>query len=204
MPAIIAGNQGELDEMLRRLSGIVEWIHLDFMDGTFVPSKSLAFIPTLTNGFKYEAHLMVAEPSPWLTLLRSKVESATLHIESSGFAEALTNARKLGYDVGVAINPGTPLSRLRPYLDTLNRVLIMTVEPGKYGAPFVMSALDKIEELHRENPSLPIEVDGAMNPENAKRAREAGASIFVSGSYLMRSNNIHDALKTLVDSITNV
>jgi ribulose-phosphate 3-epimerase len=203
MPAIIAGNQGELDEMFHRLSGIFEWVHLDFMDGVFVPAKSLTFIPMLPKGFSYEAHLMVENPSPWLTSLRRKLESITFHIESSGFAEALTNAKKLGYDVGVALNPSTPLSRMRPYLDFLDRVLVMTVEPGKYGAPFVPSALEKIRELHSENPNLPIEVDGAMNPENARKAREAGASIFASGSYIMRSNNIHDAFQMLMKSIQN-
>jgi len=203
MPAVIAGSQEELDALLNRLTGIVEWVHLDFMDGAFVPAKSLTFNPILPKEFRYEAHLMVEEASLWLARLREKVESVTVHIESKGFAGALADAKNLGYKVGAAINPGTPLSCLLPYLGSLDRVLVMTVEPGRYGAPFVSSALEKVRELHLEHPDLPIAVDGAMNPENAKRAKEAGASIIASGSYIMRSADIAWAVQSLTEALTN-
>ncbi len=170
---------------------------LDFMDGKFVPSTALMFDVKLPKGPHYEAHLMVKEPINPLKMLRGKVESVSIHVESNGFNESLYIARKLGYEVAAAINPGTPIEKIEKSLGKLDRVLVMTVEPGKYGAPFVPEALEKVKYLRMLAPTLPIEVDGAMNPENARKAKEAGANIFASGSYLMRSTDLISAIKEL-------
>ena len=197
LPAIIAGSQEELDVMLGRLLGNVEWVMLDFMDGRFVPSNTLMFDVKLPKGLRYEAHLMVKEPLHSLEELHGKVETVIIHVESDGFREALRKARSLGYEVAAAINPGTPTKPLEERLGELDRVLIMTVEPGRYGAPFVPGALETVKRLRTLVPELPIEVDGAMNPENAKKAKEAGANIFASGSYLIKSPNLKVALSAL-------
>ena len=197
LPAIIAGSQDELNSMLNLLFGKVEWVMLDFMDGRFVQSRALMFDVRLPKGLLYEAHLMVKEPRRSLEELHGKVEATIIHVESDRFAEALKMARKLGYEVSAAINPGTPTNTLEEHLDDLDRVLVMTVEPGRYGSPFVPATLETVKRLRSLASNLPIEVDGAMNPENAKKAREAGANIFASGSYLMKSHDFKDALKTL-------
>ena len=197
LPAIIAGSQDELNPMLNLLLGKVEWVMLDFMDGRFVQSRALMFDVRLPKGLRYEAHLMVKEPLRSLEELRGKVETAIIHVESDRFGDALKMARKLGYEVSAAINPGTPTNTIEEHLDELDRVLVMTVEPGRYGAPFVPAALETVKRLRGLASDLPIEVDGAMNPENAKKARDAGANIFASGSYLMKSHDFKGALKTL-------
>jgi len=201
LPAIIAGSQDELDEMLGRLIGKVEWIMLDFMDGKFVPSKALMFKINLPKGFHYEAHLMVKEPFYYLEELRGKVDSVIIHIESDDFKKALGMARDLGYEVSAAINPSTPMKFLEEYLMDLDRVLVMTVEPGRYGAPFMSGALETVKHLRKLAPGLPIEVDGAMNPENARKAKEAGANIFASGSFLVKSSDFKHALRALEEAI---
>jgi ribulose-phosphate 3-epimerase len=201
LPAVIAGSQEELDGMLLRLLGNIEWVMLDFMDGRFVPSTSLMFDIKLKMGLRYEAHLMVKDPLRQLERLQEKVETVIIQVESDGFPEALSKARALGFEVSAAINPGTPIAELEAHISELDRVLVMTVEPGRYGAPFVHVALETVKRLRKLAPELPIEVDGAMNPENARRARMAGANIFASGSYLMKSDDFRVALKTLEDAV---
>ncbi len=201
LPAIIASTQEELDAMLSRLNGSVEWVMLDFMDGSFVAAKALMFDLKLKRGLRYEAHLMVKNPVDILTNLEGKVESVIIHVESNDFPQALKKAKSLGFEVAAAINPSTPLDSLKPHLKELNRVLVMTVEPGRYGAPFVPSALDTIKRIRKLAPTLPIEVDGAINPINAKKAREAGATIFASGSFIMKSPDINTALTELQEAI---
>ncbi|MCX6650007.1 MAG: ribulose-phosphate 3-epimerase [Candidatus Bathyarchaeota archaeon] len=201
LPAIIAGNQEDLDDMLRRLKGNVEWVMLDFMDGSFVASTALMFDVRLQKGLRYEAHLMVKKPLDHLPKLKGKVETVIIHVESDDFPQAIKKARSLGFEVAAAINPGTPLEKLEPSLKELDRVLVMTVEPGRYGAPFVPGALETVKKLRKIAPALPIEVDGAMNPENAKKARAAGANIFASGSYLMKSSDLPAAIRTLQEAV---
>jgi len=201
LPAIIAGTQEELDAMLNRLKGNVEWVMLDLMDGLFVPSTALMFDMRLPKGLRYEAHLMVKRPADLLPKLKGKVESVIIHVESEGFEDALRKARGMGFEVAAAINPRTPTEEIERHLKTLDRVLVMTVEPGRYGAPFVADALEKVRRLRSLSPRLPIEVDGAMNPENARRAREAGANIFASGSYLMKSDDLRKALRALGEAV---
>jgi len=201
LPAIIASNQEELYEMLVRLSGNVEWVMLDFMDGRFVTSKALMWDVKLFPGLRYEAHLMVKKPVDYLPKLKGKVESVTIHIESDDFPTAIKLAKHLDFEVGAAINPGTPPAFLEEYLGELDRVLVMTVEPGRYGASFVESALKTVKEIRKKMPVMPIEVDGAMNPQNAKKAKAAGANIFASGSYLMKTSDFSSSLTTLKNAV---
>lgn len=204
LPAIIASTQEELDGMFTRLEGKVEWVMLDLMDGAFVSTKALMFPFRLRKGLRYEAHLMVKRPLDYLPALKGIVEAVIIHVESDNFHKALTKARSLGFEVAAAINPGTSLQKLEPHLKEIDRVLVMTVEPGRYGAPFVPATLETVKKLKVTAPSLPVEVDGAMNPENARKARVAGATIFASGSYLMKSSDLKAALKTLKEAISDI
>jgi ribulose-phosphate 3-epimerase len=201
LPAIIAGSQEELDGMLTRLAGNVEWVMLDFMDGTFVASKALMFDIKLKQGLRYEAHLMMKKPLDYLPKLRNKVEAVIIHVESDDFPDAVKKARSLGFEVAAAINPGTPIEKLEPHLKNLDRVLVMTVVPGQYGAPFVEDTLKTVKRLRKLSPDMPIEVDGAMNPENAMKAKVAGANIFASGSFLMKSADLPASLKALGEAV---
>ena len=115
----------------------------------------------------------------------SWVEKIIFHTEATPNPEVLIETIKsMGKKVGIAINPETPVLQIQPYIKKVNTVLVMTVHPGRNGAPFVPETLEKVKEIRNVNPKVNIEVDGGMNLENVKSAKDAGANLFVVGSYL--------------------
>ena len=203
VPAVIAGDQSELGELLSRLRGVANRVMLDFMDGEFVSCTSLQFDLHLPEGFSYEAHLMVRRPLSYLARLAGRVETVILHIETlDDVGRAIVSTRRAGFKVMLAISPGTPVEFVAPYLREIDGVLVMTVEPGKYGADFLPWTLDKVRALKVMDGHVTIEVDGGMNPDNARAAREAGANIFAAGSYIIKSQDIGRALRELEEAIS--
>lgn len=97
----------------------------------------------------------------------------------------------------MALNPDMDVSAVEPYLDEIDSVLVMTVNPGKYGGRYTPEALSKVRRIREIDPEIPIEVDGGMNPENSRAAREAGATIIASGSYILKSDDVERAIKAL-------
>jgi ribulose-phosphate 3-epimerase len=198
IPAIIAKTQRELTEMLLRLEGKAERIMLDFMDGCFVPNESLKFEIQVPSTFEYEAHLMVTDPTKRIDEIASKVDWIIFHIETLDCVEiALNYVRNLGVKVLLALNPETSLDKILPYIEKVDGVLVMTVDPGEYGARFIPDTLKKVERLREIDKALLIEVDGGMSPENVRKAKKAGANNFASGSYILRSSDIEIAMKNL-------
>ena len=203
VPAVIARDQNELGELLSRLRGVANRVMLDFMDGEFVSGTSLQFDLHLPEGFSYEAHLMVRRPLSYLARLAGRVETVILHIETlDDVGRAIVSTRRAGFKVMLAISPGTPVEFVAPYLREIDGVLVMTVEPGKYGADFLPWTLDKVKTLKVMDGRMTIEVDGGMNPDNARAAREAGANIFASGSYIIRSQDLGRAFRELEEAIS--
>jgi ribulose-phosphate 3-epimerase len=202
-PAIIAENQKELDTLLSLVEGKVDTVMLDFMDGKFVNQKSLNFDPILPDNFNYEAHLMVNDPISFIDDLSEKINRISAHIESvSEVDTVITKSRAKGLKISLALNPGTSLEKIIPHLDKIDGVLVMTVEPGRYGGEFLPDTLDKVRELRKFSDKLFIEVDGGMNPINAKAAKEAGADAFASGSYILKSGDIVGALRELEEAVS--
>jgi ribulose-phosphate 3-epimerase len=198
VPAIIASTQDELEEMLDRLKGKVGRVMLDIMDGRFVENRSLDFDFRLPPWFEYEAHLMVEAPLERIEDLAGKVGSVILHVETLHDIEvAIGTVRGHGLKVSLALNPESGVEVLRPYLDVVDGVLVMTVKPGRYGGKFLPETLGKCRELRELNDTISIEVDGGMNPQNSRAAREAGANVIASGSFIMRSGDIDDAVLQL-------
>ncbi|GBE18436.1 ribulose-phosphate 3-epimerase [archaeon BMS3Abin16] len=204
VPGVIAKSQEELDIMLEKVRGKARRIMLDVMDGKFVSNSSLDFDFQVPAGaFEYEAHLMVDDQVGWVRSNAGKVDIVVMQVEAlEDIGEAIRFAREQGLAVTLALNPETKLDIVLPYLNEINAVLILTVEPGRYGAPFVPETLAKIRRLREINPWIPIEVDGAMNPVNARLARRAGATIFASGSYVIKSSDPARAIKELEESVS--
>ncbi len=198
VPAIIAQSQSELESMLELLRGKVGRVMLDVMDGVFVPNRSLDFQFTLPEDFEYEAHLMVVEPLKRIGGLAGKVGSIILHVETlENVRRALKSVKNLELKVFLALNPETSVDRVEPYLGEVDGVLVMTVAPGGYGGRLLPETLAKCRRIRKMHGTIPIEVDGGMNPENARAAREAGANIIASGSFIMKSEDIAHSLQLL-------
>jgi len=198
VPAIIAGSQEELDSMLERLKGEVNRVMLDVMDGKFVPNRSLDFDFRLPEGFEYEVHMMAVDPLERLSTMAGKVDIAILHVETlTDIRAAIERARGLGLQLTLALNPGTGVDVIEPYLDEVDGVLVMTVNPGAYGGMYIPEALEKVRRLRGLKPEIPIEVDGGMNVENSRAAREAGANVIASGSFILKSEDVAQAVEAL-------
>lgn len=201
VPGIIAKTQGELDEMLGKVKGRAKRIMLDVMDGEFVPNTSLNFDFTVPDGFEYEAHLMTAKPLEWLEKNGNKVDIAILQAETlDDIGAAVDYVKGKGLKVTLALNPETKLDVVRPYLGKVDTVLILTVDPGSFCVEFLPGPLKKVKRLREIDPSIPIEVDGCMDPDNVRQAKEAGANIFASGSYILKSSDVEKAIKELEEA----
>jgi ribulose-phosphate 3-epimerase len=199
VPALIAKSKKELYGMIDKVKDFVSILQLDIMDGKFVPNNSLDFDFKLPEtNCKFEAHLMVENMLEWIKKFIDKADTIIAHFEAcDNPKEIIDFVKKNNKRIAFAINPKTPLKEIEPYLDELDQVLIMTVDPGFYGSKFEPSALEKVKELRELKPDLDIEVDGSINDKTIKEANEAGANLFVSGSFIMKSGNEKEAIDKL-------
>ena len=198
IPAVIAKDQEELDYSLDSVGGLTEIIQLDFMDGVFVPNKSLDFDFQVDDEYSFEAHLMVADPMEWIKNFSDRVDTILFHYESTGNPEVVLDLIKsAGCRAGLTINPKTKVDEITPYLPLLDEILVMTVEPGFYGSKFIPDCLKKVSEIRNLSEDLVIEVDGGITDETIRLAAEAGANYFVSGSYIVKNERPQDAINEL-------
>lgn len=177
-------------------------VHLDIADGIFVPNITIPGFEeteTVETDLKIGVHLMVSKPENHIVRwLRTPAESFVFHIEATQKAqEVIDTIKEADKSVGIAINPQTPTDRIEPFVDYIDFVHFMTVEPGFYGGEFVESVLDKISDFHYFYPDKPIKVDGGVNPETAPKLVKAGASILIAGSYIWESKDIEMAINQL-------
>jgi len=184
--SIIAKDQKELNERVKKVRGYVKTIQLDVMDGKFVPNKSINFKFNKSRGIEAEAHLMIRNPIKWVKENWKKVDTVIVHLETISDAKVIDYIKAKGLKPGIAINPETPIKKLKPYLNKINQVLVMTVNPGFYGSKFLPRTLNKIKELRKLKPRLNIEVDGGISDKTVKQVSKAGANYFCSGSYIQK------------------
>ncbi len=181
----------------------VDWIHLDIMDGQFVPpitfGSDLVRQLRLLGSTKFEAHLMTLTPEKHFDSFREAgCQRITFQVEATSHAHRLVQSlHDAGVQAGVAINPGTPVEAVFSLLEIADLVLVMTVNPGWGGQDLIASCLEKVAAIRRRAPGLSIEVDGGIDPETLSLAAQAGASVFVAGSYLTKRNSISEAITEL-------
>lgn len=187
----------KLKEDLRKLNVTnADYIHVDVMDGHFVKNKTLPFkkikdISTYTNK-RLDVHLMVKNPLKFIDDYASlNTEFITIHVETKNVDKSLDLIGSYGIKKGLAINPTTEIEEILPYLDKIDLILIMSVNPGEGGQPFIDSTIDKIKELKKllanKNKKIKISVDGGINDEVAKKLKDV--DILVSGSYITSSDD---------------
>ena len=184
-----------------------EWIHIDVMDGVFVPNISFGF-PVLSAVRKHtskvlDVHLMIEDADPYLLeFKKAGADILTVHYEACTHLHRTIQAiKELGMKAGIAINPHTPVSALKHMFSSVDLVLIMSVNPGFGGQKFIPETLEKVAELNSIKQHLGldfiIEVDGGVNIENAPLLKQAGANALVAGSFVFNSANPMETIKQL-------
>lgn len=187
-----------------------KYIHIDTMDGIFVPDKQLNTIEEINNISEIsekllDIHLMVENPIEYIEKLNdSNIEYITFHIEiNQDIKTTISKIKEKGYKVGISLNPTTTIETITKYLSEIDLVLIMSVEPGKGGQEFIPETLNKIKELSKiikeNNYQTKIEVDGGIKDYNIKKIKESGADIAVVGSYITKSNNPQQKIDILIE-----
>ncbi len=177
-------------------------VHLDIADGIFVPNITILGLEeteTVETDLKIGVHLMVSKPENHIVRwLETPAEEFVFHIEATQKAQEVIDAiKEADKSVGIAVNPQTPNARIEPFIDFIDFVHFMTVEPGFYGGEFVESVLDKIADFHYFYPDKPIQVDGGVNPETAAKLVKAGAGMLVVGGYIWGNESIKTAIEQL-------
>ena len=199
-PSILSADFSQLGNELKRLEeGGADLIHVDVMDGHFVPNLTIGppVIKALKKNcsIKFDVHLMISPVHKYIDAYsEAGADIITIHPEATeDLSGSIRKIKELGKKVGVSLNPETKVDVIKDYLDKIDLVLIMSVNPGFGGQKFMPEVLSKIKELKKiqeeKNIDFDIEIDGGINFENSKIAIEAGANILVSGTTIFKSNN---------------
>lgn len=211
-PSILSADFSRLEEQVVQIEkGGAHFIHVDVMDGHFVPNISFgaAVMKSLLGKTKlpFDVHLMIENPDQYLEdFATENTEIITVHAEACTHLHGtVQHIKSLGIRAGVSINPATPVSALDAILEDVDLVLIMSVNPGFGGQTFIPSSLRKIKELkelkEKRNPNLEIEIDGGITAENIKAVTDAGVGLVVAGSTVFGAPDIEKSVRELLELI---
>ncbi len=206
--SILSADMTRLSEVIKEIENAkADMLHFDVMDGVFVDNISFG-APLLDSANRctdmfMDVHLMIVNPYKYIEqFVNAGADMITFHIESdSDVSETIDKIHSMGIKAGLSIRPKTPVDTLIPYLDALDMVLIMSVEPGFGGQGFMEDSLQKVRDLKKliaeSGREVDIQIDGGINADTAKLAVQAGANVLVSGSYLFNSDSMKEAISGL-------
>lgn len=208
-PSVLSANFAELKKDLDSIKECnADWIHYDVMDGHFVPNISFGYSilkdVSRVSDLYLDVHLMISDPRKYAkNFIDAGASMIVFHIEAmeneESVYELINYLKENNVEVGISIKPGTPVSAIEKYLEYIDLVLVMSVEPGFGGQSFMPIALDKIKDLSvlKEKHHFLIEVDGGINAETGKLCKYAGADVLVAGSYVFNAQDRKKAIESL-------
>ena len=207
-PSILAADFSNLGQEARAMDAAgVEMLHIDVMDGHFVPNISFGapVYKMIRKDFSriFDVHLMISEPLRYIDdFVKAGADIITFHVECDSDVQAtIDKIKEKGCKVGLSVKPGTPASAILPYLEQLDMVLVMTVEPGFGGQSFMEDMMPKVREFRQEidacGKEIDLQVDGGVNDKTAKICVENGANVLVAGSYLFKQEDYQAAVAKL-------
>ena len=205
VPAILTDKLDDFRNMLDIAKGFTDYVQVDFMDGVFVPSKSMSLdaLMGVKIPLDMEAHLMVKDPNAYLASLKSiGAKKVILHFEADPDPEkVISNVRGLDMEVGLAINPKTAISEFQSLVPHVDSFLFLSVDPGFYGSPFIPGVLDEVKRFRAQFPSAFIGIDGGISLDNIKKVKAAGVDYACVGSRIFLQPDPEESYEAFLSSI---
>lgn len=211
-PSLLSADFSNLGQQVIELENNgADWVHIDVMDGSFVPNISFGtpIMKSIRNKTKlpFDVHLMIEEPSRYVEdFVKAGADIITIHQEADRHLDrTVSYIKSFGVKAGIAINPATPVSSIKHLIKNVDMILIMSVNPGFGGQKYISYATEKIAELRKladiENPDLLIEVDGGIGADNINTVVQSGANVIVAGSAVFSGGKIKENLLKLKEGI---